>query len=86
MDLLTIGAARHGGSGGGGGDVSSLARVARTGDYNDLKNKPTLPTKVSDLENDSDFQSYDEILDLIEGIAGDNDSELSNEDIDTLFP
>ena len=34
---------------------SSLATVATSGSYNDLSNKPTIPTKVSDLTNDSGF-------------------------------
>jgi len=34
---------------------SSLAAVATSGSYNDLLNKPTIPTKVSDLTNDSGF-------------------------------
>ena len=34
---------------------SSLATIATSGSYNDLSNKPTIPTKVSDLTNDSGF-------------------------------
>lgn len=33
----------------------SLATVATTGDYGDLNNRPTIPTKTSDLTNDSAF-------------------------------
>ena len=36
-------------------DFPSLATVATTGDYDDLTDKPTIPTKVSDLSNDSGF-------------------------------
>ena len=36
-------------------DTSSLATVATTGDYDDLTDKPTIPSKISDLTNDSDF-------------------------------
>ena len=32
-----------------------LATVATSGKYNDLKNKPDIPSKISDLINDSDF-------------------------------
>lgn len=39
----------------GKADVSSLAPVATTGDYDDLTNKPTIPSKTSDLTNDSGF-------------------------------
>jgi len=33
----------------------NLSNVATSGDYEDLSNKPTIPTKTSDLTNDSDF-------------------------------
>ena len=33
----------------------TLATVATTGDYDDLTDKPTMPTKTSDLTNDSGF-------------------------------
>ena len=33
----------------------TLATVATSGDYTDLTNTPTIPTKVSDLQNDSGF-------------------------------
>jgi hypothetical protein len=39
----------------GKADSSSLAAVATSGDYNDLSNKPTIPSKTSDLTNDSGF-------------------------------
>ncbi len=32
-----------------------LHKISKTGDYGDLNNKPTIPTKTSDLENDSGF-------------------------------
>ena len=34
---------------------SDVATVATTGDYDDLSNKPSIPTKTSDLTNDSGF-------------------------------
>ena len=34
---------------------ASLAKVATTGSYDDLSNKPTIPTKTSQLTNDSSF-------------------------------
>ena len=35
--------------------VASLSTVAFSGSYSDLSNKPTIPTKTSDLDNDSGF-------------------------------
>ncbi len=35
--------------------IISLHKISKTGSYNDLLNKPTIPTKTSDLTNDSDF-------------------------------
>ena len=37
--------------------TADLAAVALSGDYDDLLNKPFIPTKTSDLTNDSDFVS-----------------------------
>jgi len=34
---------------------NSLATVAKSGDYSDLSNTPTIPSKVSDLTNDTGF-------------------------------
>lgn len=36
-------------------DASSLSTVATSGDYDDLLNKPTIPSAVSDLNNDLGF-------------------------------
>ena len=36
-------------------DAADLATVATSGSYNDLTNKPNIPTKTSDLTNDSGF-------------------------------
>lgn len=38
-----------------------LASVATTGSYTDLTNKPTIPTKTSDLTNDSEFITSSDI-------------------------
>ena len=35
-------------------NINSLASVATSGDYDDLGNKPSIPTKTSDLTNDGD--------------------------------
>lgn len=36
-------------------DKPTFAEVATSGDYSDLTNTPTIPTKTSDLDNDSGF-------------------------------
>ena len=36
-------------------NTTDLANVATSGSYNDLSNKPIIPTKVSELKNDSNF-------------------------------
>lgn len=38
---------------------ADLKNVAFTGSYNDLSNKPTIPTKTSELTNDSGFKTTD---------------------------
>ena len=35
--------------------IGNLATVATSGSYNDLEDKPTIPTNTSDLNNDSGF-------------------------------
>ena len=40
---------------------TSLATVAKTGSYNDLSDKPNIPTKVSQLQNDSGFVTSSEV-------------------------
>ncbi len=42
---------------GGKANTSDLSSVATSGSYNDLSNTPTIPTKTSDLTNDSNFVS-----------------------------
>lgn len=45
----------------GKADKADLAEVATSGSYNDLDNKPTIPSKVSDLTNDSGFATTDDV-------------------------
>lgn len=48
----------------------ALKTVATTGDYNDLENKPDIPTKVSDLDNDSAFATEAYVTSTVEDIIG----------------
>lgn len=41
--------------------IGNLSTVATSGSYNDLNDKPIIPTKTSDLNNDSKFVSEDDI-------------------------
>ena len=60
---LTIGSDTYGLASGGGGPVNwsdilnkpTFATVATSGSYNDLSDKPTIPTTTSQLTNDSNF-------------------------------
>ena len=45
---------------------AGLATVAKTGNYSDLNGTPTIPSKISDLEDDSNFIS-EVTWDIIEG-------------------
>ena len=45
---------------------NNLAAVATSGNYNDLTNKPSIPTKISDLTNDSEFIIEDNIDDVLD--------------------
>ena len=44
-----------------------LSRVATTGSFNDLLDKPTIPTKTSELDNDSGFLTEHQPLKTING-------------------
>ena len=63
----------------------SLSSVATTGSYNDLKNKPNIPSKTSDLTNDSGF------LTQHQDISGKEDksnkvTSISSSSTDTQYP
>ena len=48
-------------------DFPSLATVATSGSYSDLSNKPTIPSNVSQLNNDSGFLSTDTGIKVTKG-------------------
>jgi hypothetical protein len=49
----------------------NLAAVATSGSYNDLSNKPTIPTATSQLTNDSDFATNAGVLsDIASALSG----------------
>lgn len=61
---------------------TDLAQVAFSGSYNDLSNKPTIPSKVSDLTNDSQFVTSDDLSTQLATVNG-NISQLRT-DLTTL--
>lgn len=72
-------------------DISSWnSKSDFSGDYEDLTNKPTIPTKTSDLTNDSDFVAQSELSDYatkdyVEGvIAGVETGMLKRSIVSTL--
>ena len=45
-----------------------LHKISKTGDYGDLLNKPTIPAKTSDLQNDSDFTTKQYVDNIVGNI------------------
>ena len=62
---------------------ASLATVATSGNYNDLTNKPTIPTKTSDLTNDSGFvtSNYHDSTKQDTLVSGQNIKTINNQSI-----
>lgn len=58
--------------------IGNLATVATSGSYNDLENKPTIPTNTSDLNNDSKFVSEDYIEPITEQFIGEITDNVSD--------
>ena len=51
-------------------NIPTLSTVATSGSYNDLIDKPTIPSKVSDLTNDSDFADKTFVTTKINDLIG----------------
>ena len=62
---------------------ASLATVATSGSYNDLTNKPTIPSKTSDLTNDSGFvtSNYHDSTKQDILVSGQNIKTINNQSI-----
>ena len=62
---------------------ASLATVATSGSYNDLTNKPTIPSKISDLTNDSGFvtNNYHDSTKQDTLVSGQNIKTINNQSI-----
>lgn len=63
-------------------EVTSIAQVAKTGSYNDLTHKPTIPTKVSQLINDKSYVQQSELPTKLS--AFENDSGFIDTTVDNL--
>lgn len=55
-----------------------LSIVATSGSYNDLDNKPTIPTNTSELNNDSKFVSEDDISPITKQFIGEITDNVSD--------
>lgn len=65
-------------------DNVTLAKVATSGSYNDLSNKPTIPTNVSELNNDSSFTPYNQVMSILSGYVKKEEGKgLSTQDFTT---
>lgn len=51
----------------GAGNVTGLSSIATSGKYSDLSGKPTIPTKVSQLTNDSGYKTESGVTTIIDG-------------------
>lgn len=50
-------------------EIEGLAEVAFSGSYNDLSDTPTIPSNVSDLQNDAGYQTSSDVQTAIAGKA-----------------
>ena len=62
----------------GKADKSSLATVATSGSYNDLKNKPTIPSAVSQLSNDKNYTTSDDVQSALSDLSLDFEEALNS--------
>ena len=55
-----------------------LADVATSGSYNDLKNKPTIPSAVSQLSNDKNYTTSDDVQSALSDLSLDFEEALNS--------
>lgn len=66
-----------------------FARVARTGEYKDLKNRPEIPEKVSELQNDKNYTTQKDLQNYytkneIDSLVTDNDVQGLRQEVQEL--
>lgn len=66
--------------------TSDFAAVAFSGDYNKLTNKPTIPSKTSDITNDSDFITSSALSGLVKTVNNTAPDINGNVNITTSSP
>lgn len=64
-------------------DITDLVQVAKTGSYNDLTNKPTIPIKTSQLINDKNYIIQSDIPTQLSSFE--NDSGFIDNTVDNLI-
>ena len=65
--------------------ITGLSDVAISGSYNDLTNKPTIPTNLSDFNNDSDFVTKSYVDGKFEDIPSGGNESTPEETLDKLL-
>lgn len=61
---------------------STYSKTGHTHSYNDLTNKPTIPTKTSQLTNDSDFATTSYVEQVLQNVTGGTDASTVKTSLD----